>query len=132
LNSDFVEFKSPIDKMSIELEFISSDVLSKKESDEKIKYILDRIKKNKILVVEESMSALEESRLIEATMNQINNKFSGIEISTLKDKSLEGIRQKLIRFLGGSTGGLTVIGPSKMIRKIKKQPQRISLLAGER
>jgi len=118
--------------MTIELEFISSDVLLKKESSEKIKYILDRIKKNKILVVEESMSALEESKLIEATMNQINNKFSGVEISTLKDKGSEGIRQKLIRFLGGSTGGLTIIGPSKMIRKVKKQPQRISLLAGEK
>ncbi len=117
--------------MTIEIEFISSNVLLKKESDEKIKYILDKVKKNKILVVEESMSALEESRLIEATMKQIKGKFSGIEISTLKDKGSEGIKQRLIRALGGNTGGLTVIGPSKIIRKVKKQPQSISLLAGE-
>ncbi|MBU4202142.1 MAG: DUF2073 domain-containing protein [Candidatus Altiarchaeales archaeon] len=117
--------------MSIEIEFISSEVLSNRKSDEKIEYILDRVKKNKILVVEESMSALEESKLIEATMSQIKGKFFGIEISTLKNKGLEGIRHRLIRALGGTTGGLTVIGPSKMIRKVKKQPQSISLLAGE-
>lgn len=115
--------------MGIEIEFISSDVLRGKESDEKMEFILKKIKKNKILVVEESLTAVEETKLIEKTMSEIDDKFRGIEISTLKEKTEGGIREKLIRLLGGTTGGLTVIGPSHLIKKVKKEPQKILLLA---
>ncbi|RLI94161.1 MAG: hypothetical protein DRO92_03290 [Candidatus Altiarchaeales archaeon] len=115
--------------MRIEIEFISSNVLESKTDKEKMDFILNKIKDGKILVVEESLSSLDESKLIEATMNQIDEKFHGIEVSTLRESNVDGIREKVIRFLGGKTGGLTVIGPSKLIKKIKKEPQRISLLA---
>ncbi len=118
--------------MDLELEFISSDMLGEKISDDRVKYILQRVKKNKILVVEETLSAREEAQLIEATMNQINDQFTGIEISTLKDKTEGGLKQRLIKLLGGSTGGLTVIGPSKLIKRIKQEPQQITMLAGEK
>ena len=117
--------------MKIELEFISSAILLEKEEDEKIEFIINNIKKNKIMVLEESLSTLEEARLIEETMKQVNRKFPGIEISTMRDKVEEGIKEKIIRMLGGKTGGLTIIGPSKLIKKIKKEPMKISMLAGK-
>jgi hypothetical protein len=115
--------------MEIELEFVSSDVLAGKNEDERINFILERIRKSKILVLEESLSATEEARLIEETMREVSDKFPGIEVSNLKEKSEGGLRERLIRFLGGSTGGMTIIGPSKLIKKIKKEPQRILVLA---
>lgn len=118
--------------MEIEIEFISSEVLEGEESSDKIRYILDRIKENKILVMEESLTPLEETRLIEATMRQVDGQFPGIEVSTLREKTENGIKGKLIRILGGRTGGLTVIGPSRLIKKIKKEPQRISVLASRK
>jgi hypothetical protein len=117
--------------MEIEIEFISSEILEEKRGDEKIEFILDKIKKKKILVIEESLSPLEETMLIEKTMTIIDKKFPGIEVSTLKEKTDGGIRDKLIRFLGGRTGGLTVVGPSKLIKKVKKEPQKILLFAGK-
>ncbi|OYT27715.1 MAG: hypothetical protein B6U97_00955 [Candidatus Altiarchaeales archaeon ex4484_96] len=117
------------DKMEIEIEFISSKVLESKSKGRKINYILNRIKKDKILVFERSLSSFDESKLIEETMKQIDEKFSGIEISTLKESNIDGVREKLIRILGGNPGGLTVIGPSKLVKKIKKEPERISLFA---
>ncbi|MEA3255001.1 MAG: DUF2073 domain-containing protein [Candidatus Altiarchaeota archaeon] len=118
--------------IKIELEFISSEVLNEKSGEDKMRFILDRIKKNKILVMEEGLSTAEEVRLIETTMREVSDKFPGIEVSTLGEKSERGIKDKLIRILGGRTGGLTVIGPSKLIKKIKKEPQQISLLAEEK
>lgn len=115
--------------MKIELEFISSDVLESKKDNEKMNFILDKIKENKILVIEENLSSLEESRLIEATMRQINEKFPGIEISTLGEKTDKGVKRRFIKFLGGKAGGLTVIGPSKLIKRIKKEPMQISMIA---
>src|SRR3989338_4483048 len=101
--------------MEIEIEFITSEVLVPMSKEERLKYILDHIRKNKILVVEESLSSTEEVELIEATMKQIDEKFSGIEVSTLREKTEGGLREMLIRLLGGRTGGLTVIGSSKLI-----------------
>jgi len=120
-------------KKGIELEFISKGILAPKGSSEKIDYILERIKEDKILVVEESLTPFEESKLIEHTMEEVNDKFPGIEISTLRsdEGGITSIRERLIKLLGGSTGGLTVIGPSKFVKEIKKDPQRISLLASE-
>lgn len=115
--------------MEIELEFISVDVVAGKTVDEKLKFILDKIKKNKILVLEESLSTGEEARLIEETMKEVSDNFPGIEVSNLREKTEGGIREMLIRLLGGTTGGMTVIGPSKLIKKIKKEPQRILVLA---
>ena len=114
---------------NIELEFISSQVIENLKGEEKMAYILERIKENKILVVEGSLSSTEEAKLIEATMKDISDKFPGIEVSTLRDKAESGFREKIIKLLGGKTGGLTVIGPSKLIKQIKKEPQRISIFA---
>jgi hypothetical protein len=115
--------------MGIEIEFISSDIMRGKIGNEKMEFILKKIRKNKILVLEESLTSMEESKLIEQTMTEIDNKFKGIEISTLKKETDGGIRDRLIRMLGGSTGGLTVIGPSQLIKKVKKEPQKILLFA---
>jgi hypothetical protein len=118
--------------MDIEIEFISTDVLEGKTPEEKMEFLLERIKDDKIIVVEESLSSQEEVLLIEATMKQISKRFPGVEISTLRERSAEGFKEKLIKLLGGRTGGLTVIGPSKLVKKIKKEPQKISVLAGEK
>jgi hypothetical protein len=96
-----------------------------------MQFILDKIKDNKILVMEESLSSTDEAKLIEATMRNISEKFSGIEVSTLREKQENGIREMIIKLLGGKTGGLTVIGPSKLIKQIKKEPKRISVFAGK-
>jgi len=115
--------------LNIELEFISSDILEEYKGEEKMQFILDKIKDNKILVMEESLSSTDEAKLIEATMRNISEKFSGIEVSTLREKQETGIREMIIKLLGGKTGGLTVIGPSKLIKQIKKEPKRISVFA---
>jgi hypothetical protein len=117
--------------MEIQIEFISAEVLSGMGTDEKMGYVLEHVKEDKILVIEEGMSPVEESALIQATMAQITKKFPGIEVSTLREKEEDGIRHKLIRLLGGRTGGLTVIGPSRLVKQIKKDPRHITMLAGE-
>jgi len=70
--------------MDIELEFISSDALKEKIGTEnKVNYILDRVRGNKILILEESLSYEERKKLMEADMAQIDDEFTGIEFDTL-------------------------------------------------
>lgn len=115
--------------MGVELEFLSSGVLNKKIGEEKIKFMLDKIKEGKILITDAPLTPIEESKLIEMTMGSIDDKFKGIEVATLSTEE-EGIFDKIVAFFGIKKG-LTVIGPSKMIKKIKKEkePQKILLTA---
>ena len=114
----------------LHIEFLSSEVLAPMSEKEKIKFILKNIKNNRILVLDESLSPQEQRTLIAETMKGVGDKFAGIEISTLGDGRNE-LRNLIIKLLGGRTG-LTVIGPSKLVKEIKKNPKKIQLLARER
>lgn len=115
----------------IQIEFLSAGLMSGMETKQKVDYIIDHVKADKILVIGEGMSPIEETALIEETMNQINQKFSGIEVSTLREKTDNGIKDRLIKLLGGRSGGLTVIGPSKIVREMKRDPTHITMYAGD-
>ncbi|HHQ45108.1 MAG TPA: DUF2073 domain-containing protein [Candidatus Altiarchaeales archaeon] len=116
--------------MEVKLEFISMEVFKSMSLEEKISYILEHVKQDKILVLDGAMTPQEESKLIEATMEKVSDDFPGIEVSTLQDRSLESWRESLIRMLGGSPRGLSVIGPSRLVSKVKKDPRRITIFAG--
>jgi hypothetical protein len=114
--------------MKIQLDFIPSDSLASKGSVEKIDLILQRIKKNIIVVLEEGLSPKEETELIEATMREINAKdFHGIEFYRLDHKMR--IRDRIADYISGRRSGLTIVGPTRMVEAIKKESDYISMLA---
>lgn len=114
--------------MAIQIEFISSEALRPMEGRDRTDYILKSVRKNKILVLDGMLSPEEEKTLIQETMKKIDSQFPGIEISTL-GRSEDDLKTKLIRMLGGTLGGITVIGPSKLVKEIKKDPNRLNLFA---
>jgi len=115
--------------MGIQLDFISSESLSTKGSMEKIDLILGRIKKNIIVVLEEGLSPEEEAELIEATMREIDAKnFHGIEFYRMDHKA-KRLREKIAEYLVGKKVGLTIVGPTRMVEAIKREPDYISMLA---
>jgi len=115
----------------VEIEFLSTALLSKHKGEKKIDSLVASLKKGKILVLEEPLSPEEETKLIEATMAKITSNFPGIEIGSLgPDNEIDkGVRSQLIRMLGGKRSGLTVIGPSKYVRQMKKNPGTLHLVA---
>ncbi|MFH0817922.1 MAG: DUF2073 domain-containing protein [Candidatus Micrarchaeota archaeon] len=114
--------------MALQIEFISSAALKPMNEQGKMDYILKSVRKNKIVVLDGVLSPNEEKNLIQETMKNITGEFPGIEISVL-GKSEDDLRVKLIRLLGGTIGGMTVIGPSTVVKEIKKDPNRLNLLA---
>ncbi|MFH0922766.1 MAG: DUF2073 domain-containing protein [Candidatus Micrarchaeota archaeon] len=116
--------------MSVRIEFIASSVISSMTSGEKVDFILKSVRKDTILVLEEPLSREEEKALITQTMKNITTDFPGIEVSTL-GPGYDDLRSRLIKLLGGRAGGLTVVGPSNLVKQIKKDPDKIRLLAGK-
>lgn len=113
----------------IRIEFISSSVLNGMDSNARVGYLIKIIRSGSLVVLEERLTPEEEKLLIEETMNIVDDRFTGIEISSLGGEG-SSWRDSLIRMLGGKTGGLTVIGPAKMIKAIKKDGNKINVLAG--
>ena len=114
--------------MKVQLEFVAARVLEGMSEAEKLKYILAEVKKKKILVLEKGLSRQEERQLFQMTMENVSRSFPGIEISSFGEEPA-GVRSRLIQLLGGRTE-MTVIGPSDLVKEIKRDPDKLRVLAG--
>ena len=133
----------------IKIDFISSSVLDDKSRDERIKFILKKVSDGSILITDGVLKADEEMDLIKETMRRVDDGFPGIEVTSLKrtPKGLEFVtekfndqKEKIQGFFSGVMGkevgktsvrgGLTLIGPAKVIKKIKNNPESFSVFAG--
>jgi len=134
--------------MKLKMDFISSNVLSGKNEKNRIKYILDVVKDGTILVTDGVMDPDEELNLIRETMRRVDSGFPGIEVCSLKrevagyQKVLEQLSEqtykvqnafnKLIgknQLTANLKYGITLIGPSRLIKEIKKNPDSFSVFA---
>jgi len=128
---------------TLKMDFVSSTTLDEK-GDKRINFILNRVKNGSILVTDAVLHPQEEMDLIKETMRRVDDGFPGIEVCSLKrqTKGLQHLSENLVdqkeklQKLFGITPraslktGITLIGPAKIIKKIKKNPDSFSVLAG--
>ena len=119
------------------LQFIPYADIAELSLQQNIKKLLDIVKEEKIIVMEGRLKKSEEAELIKATMERINEKFKGVEISeihaeTKADTFGKMVKQGIAGMLLGDRQGLTVIGPATLVREIKKDPDKIQLLTDEK
>jgi len=102
----------------------------------RIRKLLNIAKTNKIVLLQGRLKKEEEVELIKTTMEEIDKKFKGIELAvinpsqTAKD-DLQKFKYGFLNMFFGETQGLTIIGPSSIIKSIKKDPNKIELLTKE-
>ncbi|MBS3125719.1 DUF2073 domain-containing protein [Candidatus Woesearchaeota archaeon] len=102
----------------------------------RIRKLLSIAKENKIVLLQGRLRQEEETELIKTTMEEINKEFKGIELAvinpseTAKD-GLQKLKYDVLGYLFGDTQGLTIIGPSSIVKKIKNDPGQIELLTSE-
>lgn len=113
------------------LQYIPYSEIGKLDPEAKIRRILRSVKEDKIILIDGVLDSLEESKLIERTMEEIDKKFKGIEIASItpnNNKELgEKIKNEVIRFIFGKRNGITVVGPATIIKEIKRNPNKIEL-----
>ena len=96
------------------------------------KTILKDLKEGSIIVVDAKLSAAEEADLIQETMRVISKRFAGIELGSVDfaHMDLKGsgkLKNFLIERISGKKRGMTIIGPAKIVQKIKKNPEELML-----
>ncbi|MGM5480683.1 MAG: OapB/ArvB family protein [Nanobdellota archaeon] len=114
------------------LQYIPHTEIEHLSSEKRISKLLNLVKTDKILLVEGRLRSEEEAELIRKTMESINDKFSGIELSVVypEDKEtafFKKVHSKFINLLLGSRRGMTIIGPANVVKEIKQDPGKIQL-----
>lgn len=121
-------------KRKLSIDFIPMEILNKSPPDDRVELILQKIKNKKIVVLNSRFDPKDEAALIQRTMEVINKTFTGVEIASLSSSELMGdnswfakMKEGIINLITGGKSGITVIGPAKIIRQIKREPDQISL-----
>lgn len=102
----------------------------------RIRKILSLAKENKIVLLQGRLRKEEEAELIKTTMEEINKEFKGIELAVINptQTAQDGFSKFKYDMLGlilGEQQGLTIVGPSSVVKNIKKDPTKIELLTQE-
>ncbi len=118
------------------LQFVPYHEIEQLNSEDRITKLLSLVKEEKIVLMQGRLRVTEETKLIESTMNEINSNFKGIEVCAINPKQKnetfgELVKKGFIKLLLGNRDGLTVIGPATLIKEIKRDPNKIQLLATE-
>lgn len=102
------------------MDLISEDRISSMGSMEKLRFVLEGVKSGNIVVLEGGLTSEEQMKLIELTMTEVDEEFPGIEMTGYPTKrGFLNMRRKT---------RLTVIGPAKIMRTMKKEKDLISAL----
>jgi len=122
--------------MALTLQFVPYNNIAGLGSARRVKLLIDIVKQNKIVLLEGRLKKDEETDLIEIAMEEINNKFKGIELAVIDPEKkkigiLKGMRFGLVNMMLGDRQGFTVIGPATIIKEIKKDPNKIELFTKE-
>jgi len=119
------------------IQFVPYTEIQGLNSVKRINKLLKIVKEEKIILLEGRLKSHEEAELISRTMEEIDNKFKGIEISVVNPENsetkdvLQAIRQIFLNLVLGSRQGFTIIGPASIVKEIKQDPGRIQLLTQE-
>lgn len=113
------------------LQFVPYYEIEHLSSAKRIQKLLTIVKQDKIVLLEGKLKKEEEKDLIEITMEEIDQKFKGIELAVIypdkEYKGLEKLKKGVLSFLLGDRQGFTIIGPATVVKEIKKNPDKIEL-----
>lgn len=120
----------------VTFQFVPYHEIEELGSARRVKKLIDIVKENKIVLLQGKLKKEEEADLIAITMEEVGDKFKGIELAVIhpqaKDASgLKKIRHGFFNMMLGDRQGLTVIGPASVVKEIKKDPNKIELMTKE-
>jgi uncharacterized protein len=120
---------------NVAISLVSRKKLSAMSPKEKVSYILEEIKQDKILVLEQGLDAQEEASLIERTMIEIDpDQFIGIEMESYKDDAPRDLFGRFMAKRVAARAAMTVVGPADRLKTIRKDGSSIQamILGGDR
>ncbi len=115
----------------VKINLVSKAKLDDMSLQEKVRFILDEVKQDVILVLEEGLDPNEEAKLIESTMVEIDpDSFTGIEMESQRnpDEASSIIGKLFRRTPYGGRASMTVVGPADKLRTVYKDGDSIEAM----
>lgn len=121
----------------VAIDLVSRRKLDDMSATEKVRFILDEVKRDKILVLEVGLLPGEEAKLIERTMAELDvDHFKGIELESYRagggaGEETKGVLTILNKFRKRSfaaRASMTVVGPANRLRTVRNDGKTIQAL----
>lgn len=117
----------------VTIEFLSRDKLSDNSFQDKLELILEKVRDDAVLVLEESWTPEEKRELIQNSMQKVSEDFPGVEFMGLNGEPSKVNKAKRLFFRKvlkeDYRRGLTIVGNSRVMEKIKEERDSVSFLA---
>jgi len=114
------------------LQVLSYNLIKTLRPHERINKILSSVKNGDVVMIEGKLSYEEENELVSRALASISGRFTGVEVAYLKSKFpkrfIDKLKDSIIELLAKDRIGITVVGPSKIIKEIKMNPQKLEVL----
>jgi len=111
------------------LQFVPYHDVAKLGPNQRISKLMGLVKKNKIVLMQGRLKAVEEAILIEKTMREVTKEFKGIELCTVfPQKEAAFLKKFFMKMFVGDVEGFTIIGPASIVKDIKRNPDKVELL----
>lgn len=117
---------------NIQIDFVGSGRLDDMKTTDKIRLIIDSVKDNKVVVLEDGLTPDEEGRLVEMTMQQIGPEqdFSGLEIERYnRGQESSGFISRLVSN-NKKKSKLTIIGPANRLQTVENEDMMQAIISG--
>jgi hypothetical protein len=112
--------------MKYRVDFIPFSETIDLSSEEKVSYILSKVVRNTILVLEDGLSHSEELSLIEKTMTKIDySKFVGIKLFSIEGG--DEFKWSKLFSKNNKTKGFTIVAPNEAVSVIKDRRGILSI-----
>ncbi len=116
----------------VTIEFLSKDKLDK-SFEEKLEFVLNKVKDDAVLVLGESWTPEEKRELIQASMEQVDEDFPGVEFMGLEstDSPFEKAKSMFYsKFMKEEyRKGMTIVGNARVMEKVQEERDSVSFLA---
>lgn len=117
----------------IPIDLLKENQIDDMATNEKVGYIIERVKEGHIVILESGLTPEEKSVLVERTMSKINPEegFEGIDIEShpepIRD-SRGGIFDRLLNRGDKESSSITVMGPASQMETIHKDNSKITAI----
>lgn len=114
------------------VQVLAYELIKDYDSEKKVKKIIDIVKKGDIVMLEGRLTPEEDLNLTSKALESVSGKFSGIEVayisSTTANSFVDKLKNRLLKVIASDRIGITVVGPSKIIKEIKMNPSKLEIL----
>jgi hypothetical protein len=116
-------------EIDVKLFYVDYDKIKDLSINNQVDYFLDKIEKGFVIIVDSALDPIVLMKLTEKILSKVNENplFKGIECITIEKNEKRGFINNLFSKIIKKNEGITLIGPSNIIKKMEREGNLIHM-----